>query len=135
MTLLLLSICSRKPRDKAIQTGYSVQPAAPPNIIISRLNRVFLRDPASACIARLLIGETGFEPATARPPATMMGCHSGDEARIHWVFCLPMLFSFAQFVPRSVPRAYVRIGFATPPSAQMTRNRIRSADATSWSSL
>jgi hypothetical protein len=50
----------------------------------------------------------GFEPATARPPATMMGYRSGDEARIHWVFCLPMLFSFAQFVPRFVPRTLVR---------------------------
>jgi hypothetical protein len=64
---------------------------------------------------RRLVGETGFEPATARPPAQTLGYRSGDEARIHWVFCLPMLFSFAQFVPRSVPRAYVRIGFATPP--------------------
>ena len=55
-----------------------------------------------------IVGETGFEPATARPPATMMGYRSGDEARIHWVFCLPMLFSFAQFVPRFVPRTLVR---------------------------
>jgi hypothetical protein len=30
------------------------------------------------------IGETGFEPATARPPAGGMGCRSVDGARVCW---------------------------------------------------
>ncbi len=54
-----------------------------------------------------LVGETGFEPATARPPARGIGCRSVDEARIHWVFCFRVLCSFAQFVPQSVPQTLV----------------------------
>ena len=31
-----------------------------------------------------IVGETGFEPATARPPARGMGCRSVDGARVCW---------------------------------------------------
>ena len=70
-----------------------------------------------------IVGETGFEPATARPPARGTGCGSGIEARIHWVCGASMLPSFAQFVPRFVPRTYVRIrdesGSGSPHSIRL----------------
>jgi hypothetical protein len=51
-----------------------------------------------------MIGETGFEPATARPPAGGMGWYSVVGARVCCVFCRWVLLSFAQFVPRIVPQ-------------------------------
>lgn len=32
------------------------------------------------------IGETGFEPATARPPARRMAYGSDEGVKFHWVF-------------------------------------------------
>jgi len=44
--------------------------------------------PALGSISFKLVGETGFEPATARPPAGGMGYRSGHGARVYWVSCL-----------------------------------------------
>src|SRR5262249_12097967 len=54
------------------------------------------------------IGETGFEPATARPPARGMGCCSVDEGRISRVSCVWVRPSCSQLVPQIVPRTSVR---------------------------
>ena len=50
-----------------------------------------------------VVGETGFEPATARPPASGMGCRSVDEARVRGCSapeCIPGALSlFPKFFP------------------------------------
>ena len=67
-----------------------------------------------------MIGETGFEPATARPPARQVWARSVDQADIDWLSCGLVGLSFAQFVPQIVPRTRVRASarsdYACPPS-------------------
>jgi len=62
------------------------------------------RPPALPASTSKSIGETGFEPATARPPARGMECRSVDRAYVCWVFCFRTRPRFAQFVPQIVPQ-------------------------------
>src|SRR5436190_5125389 len=64
-----------------------------------------------------LIGETGFEPATARPPARGIGCVSVARARVCWLSWVLVRLSCAQIVPQIVPRTSVRLaGLAETPA-------------------
>ncbi len=75
-----------------------------------------------------LVGETGFEPATARPPAAKIGCRPEKDPRIYWVFCLLLPLSVAQIVPQIVPQTRVRR--RTPTCAKFVVPHTRG----SWSS-
>jgi hypothetical protein len=67
-----------------------------------------------------LVGETGFEPATARPPAEGMGCQADKEAHVYCIRCRRLPLSLPQFVPSIVPQTYVRIDWQTPAARSET---------------
>jgi hypothetical protein len=51
------------------------------------------------------IGETGFEPATARPPVGSDGLRPRGDPLVHWVFRGRVVLSFAQIGAPMVPSA------------------------------
>src|SRR6476646_7832206 len=57
------------------------------------------------------IGETGFEPATARPPAGTIQACGLTLGAVERCSLLSVDLSFAQFVPQDVPQRWPPPGF------------------------
>jgi hypothetical protein len=72
-----------------------------------------------------LVGETGFEPATARPPARGMGSLPVEEARAHWVGCPWRCGSCAQFDPRFDPRRGITGTRFGPSTSRFEGDRVQ----------
>jgi hypothetical protein len=62
------------------------------------------------------------------PPARKTWYRWVEEARIHWVFCSSVLPGFAHFVPRFVPRTYVRLIATDVPVSSCLVARLDGAD-------